>query len=250
MRAIILAAGQGVRLKPLTDDVPKCLVPFRGRPILDGLLAALRASAVTDVAVVTGYRADALRGRGLTLRHNADYASTNMVHSLFCAEDLLEGDDVLIVYGDVLVRPALLRGFCEHEAPIAVAVNTKWRELWSLRMADPLADAETLKLDADGCIVELGKKARSYADIQGQYMGLIRIARGALPRIVDFYRTMDRTKTYDGKDFRNMFMTSFLQAIIDGLMPIRAVPLAGGWLEIDSLSDLGAYEKLPADFLD
>jgi hypothetical protein len=47
-----------------------------------------------------------------------------------------------------------------------------------------------------------------------------------------------------------MYMTSFLQAIIDDLMPIMAVPLDGGWLEIDSLADLTAYEKLPADFLD
>jgi hypothetical protein len=81
-------------------------------------------------------------------------------------------------------------------------------------------------------------------------MGLIRIARDALPRVVDFYRKLDPTACYDGKDFRNMYMTSFLQAIIDGLMPIRAVPLDGGWIEIDSLADLTAYEKLPADFLD
>jgi choline kinase len=250
VKAIVLAAGQGLRLKPLTDDRPKCLVPFRGRPILDRMLEALRAAGVTDVAVVTGYRADTLRGRGLTLRHNAEYASTNMVYSLFCAEDLLDGDDVLVVYGDVLIRPALLRSFCEHEAPLAVAVNTRWRELWSLRMQDPLADAETLRLGDDGRIIELGKKARSYSEVEGQYMGLIRIASETLPRVVDFYRTLDRTKRYDGKDFRNMYMTSFLQAIIDDLMPIMAVPLDGGWLEIDSLADLTAYEKLPADFLD
>jgi L-glutamine-phosphate cytidylyltransferase len=250
VRAIILAAGQGLRLKPLTDDVPKCLVPFRGRPILDRMLEALRAAAITDVAAVTGYRGGTLRDHGLTLRHNPDYASTNMVHSLFCAEDLLGGDDLLVVYGDVLIRPALLRRFCEYEAPLTVAINTKWRELWSLRMENPLADAETLKLDGDGCIRELGKKAFSYSEIEGQYMGLIRIAHDALPRVVDFYRSMDRTKRYDGKDFRNMYMTSFLQMIIDDLMPIRAVPLEGGWLEIDTLADLAAYERLPADFLD
>lgn len=249
MKAIILAAGQGTRLKPLTDDIPKCLVSFRGQSILDRLLSALRAAGVDDIAVVTGYRAETLHARGLTLRHNSDYASTNMVHSLFCAEDLLAGDDVLIVYGDVLIRPALLRAFCEHESPLAVAVNTKWRELWALRMQDPLSDAETMKLDAHGNVVELGKKARSYAEVEGQYMGLIRIARDVLPRVRAFYHALDPEKRYDGKDLRNMFMTSFLQEIIDRLMPIRAVPLDGGWLEIDSISDLEAYAALPADFL-
>ena len=250
MRAIILAAGQGLRLKPLTNDVPKCLVPFRGRPILDRLLSALRAAGVSDVAVVTGYRAETLRDRGLTTRHNPDYASTNMVHSLFCAEDLLDGDDVLIVYGDILIRPALLRAFCETPAPFAVAVNTQWRRLWALRMEDPLADAETLRLDRNGHILELGKKARSYSEVEGQYMGLIRIARDVLPRVRTFYHSLDRGRRYEGKDFRNMFMTSLLQEIIDHLLPIQAVLLDGGWIEIDSTSDLSAYEALPADFLD
>jgi choline kinase len=244
-----LAAGQGLRLKPLTDDKPKCLVPFRGRPILDRLLSALRAAGITDVAVVTGYRAETIRDRGLTTRHNPDFASTNMVHSLFCAEDLLDGD-VLIVYGDILIRPGLLRTFCDSSAPIAVAVNTQWRDLWALRMEDPLADAETLKLDQDGYIRELGRKASSYAEIEGQYMGLIRIARDALPKVRAFYHSLDRARRYDGKDFRNMFMTSFLQEIIDRLMPIRAVLLGGGWLEIDSIDDLSAYDALPGDYLD
>jgi choline kinase len=250
VRAIILAAGQGLRLKPLTDDKPKCLVPFRGRPILDHMLSALRAAGVADVAVVTGYRAETIRDRGLPTRHNPDYASTNMVHSLFCAEDLLDGDDVLIVYGDILIRPAFLQAFCESSAPLAVAVNTEWRPLWALRMEDPLADAETLKLDRRGYIVDLGKRANSYAQIEGQFMGLIRIARDTLPRVRAFYHSLDRARRYDNKDFRNMFMTSFLQEVIDGLLPIRAVLLGGGWLEIDSIDDLTAYEALPRDFLD
>lgn len=249
MRAIILAAGQGTRLKPLTNKVPKCLVLFNGIPILDHILLALRKADVTDITVVTGYRAESIIARGIPTRYNPDYASTNMVYSLFCAEDLMEGDDVLVVYGDIVFRPALVRALCEDEASIAVAVNTRWRELWKLRMSDPLIDAETLKLDADGNIVELGKKACSYAEIQGQYTGLIRIASKVLPQVRAFYHGLDQTRLYDGKDFRNMFMTSFLQEIIDNLMPIHAVLVDGGWIEIDSVKDLSAYERLPEGFL-
>src|SRR6185436_13431111 len=107
MKVIVLAAGQGIRLRPLTDQVPKCMVPFRGKPILVHLLEILRKGGVDDVTVVTGYRADAVAALGVPTRHNPDFASTNMVGSLFCAEDLLEGDDVLVVYGDILFRPSV-----------------------------------------------------------------------------------------------------------------------------------------------
>lgn len=249
MKAIILAAGQGTRLKPLTDAIPKCLVPFKGRPILDHILLSLHQAGISDVTVVTGYRSDAVAARGIPTRHNPDFASTNMVHSLFCAEDLLEGDDVLVVYGDIVFRSGLVQELSRERAPISIAVNTRWRELWQLRMSDPLADAETLKLDAEGNIVELGKKACSYGEIQGQYTGLIRIAHEALPRVRSFYHGLDRKQLYDGKNFRNMFMTSFLQEIIDHLMPVKAVLIDGGWVEIDSIEDLRAYETLPEGFL-
>jgi L-glutamine-phosphate cytidylyltransferase len=249
MRGIILAAGQGTRLGVLTEDIPKCLVPFRGRSILERAVESLRTAGVTDLAVVTGWQAEKIRALGLPTRFNPDFATTNMVASLFCAEDLMDGDDVLVVYGDTVFKPDLVEALARTEAPFALAVNTRWRELWELRMADPLSDVETLKLDAGGNIVELGKKPRSYADVQGQFTGLIRIAHHALPRVRTFYRRLDVSRRYDGKDFRNMFMTSFLQEVIDHLMPVKAVLVSGGWLEIDSIADLEAYERLPADFL-
>jgi choline kinase len=249
MRAIILAAGQGTRLSPLTDDRPKCLVPFLGKPILDHVLASLAAAGIDDVAVVTGYRADMIAARGLTTRHNPDFERTNMVHSLFCAEDLMTDDDLLIVYGDIVFHPRLALALKESPAPFALAVNTRWRELWERRMTDPLSDAETLKLDSGGNIVELGKRPKSYDEVQGQFTGLIRIARDTLPAVRRYYAALDRSAHYDGKDFANMYMTSFLQAVIDGLMPVKAVPMDGGWLEIDSIDDLRASEAMAAEVL-
>jgi len=62
MRVIILAAGQGTRLRPFTDDRPKCLVELHGRPLLHRQLDVLRAAGLNDIALVGGYRADCLEG--------------------------------------------------------------------------------------------------------------------------------------------------------------------------------------------
>ena len=97
MRAVILAAGEGTRLRPHTNDRPKCLVELAGRPLLAWQLDALHAAGVTDVTIVTGYRADQITV-GTRRVHNDRYDDTNMVASLMCARAAFDGtDDVLRV---------------------------------------------------------------------------------------------------------------------------------------------------------
>jgi L-glutamine-phosphate cytidylyltransferase len=247
VRAIILAAGEGTRLRPYTLDRPKCLVPLAGRPLLEWQLDALHAAGIDDITVVTGYRADQIRARGCATVHNADFATTNMVASLMCADALLDGsDDVVVCYGDLAYEPRLVRALSESSGPVAITVDREWRRLWELRMPDPLADAETLRLDAAGNVVELGRKPTSYADIQGQYMGLIGIRRAIAPKLVDVYRSLDTGPHYEGRDRANMYMTSFLQYLIDDVTPVAAVVVDGGWLEVDTIADLETYEALYA----
>ena len=105
-------------------------------------------------------------------------------------------------------------------------------------MENPLDDAETMKLHQDLSITELGKRADSYDDIEGQYIGLIKISRRAISSVKNYYHSLDNNALYDGQSFDNMYMTSFLQLIINNLMPINAVLIEGGWLEVDSKDDL------------
>lgn len=245
MRAVVLAAGEGRRLRPLTEDRPKCLVELAGRSLLDHQLAALRAVGIDDVLVVTGHRREAIEARGLATVHNPDYDRSNMVASLMCARDALDGSsDVLVAYADIVVRPAVLHALQACGAPFATTVDLDWRALWALRHEDPLEDAETLKLDARGRITELGQRPRSERDVQGQYMGLVRFGAHFAPSVVRFYDALDPAGPYDGRDRRNMYMTSFLQALVDAGHPLQAVTVRGGWLEVDSVEDLRRYEDL------
>jgi choline kinase len=248
MKAIILAAGQGARLRPLTEDRPKCMVEYQGRPLIEHVASALRRSGVSDIVVVRGYAPEALHCPGARFYDNPRYLTTNMVTTLFSAEPELEGD-VIISYSDIVYGPRVIGRLLEADADFAVVVDRDWRRLWQARMDDPLDDAETLRLDSQGRIVELGKKARSYDDIEGQYIGLLKISESAWPKVRAFYAGLDREANYDGKNFDNMYMTSFVQAVIDRLMPVTAVPISGGWLEIDVPSDLKISVNLEDDDL-
>lgn len=240
MRVIILAAGQGIRLRPLTNDCPKCLVPFHGKPIIEHQLDVLRECGLQDIVVVRGFQAQRLEYLGTRFALNPEYETSNMVHSLFCAEKEMSGD-IMISYGDIVYDPAVIKSLLDSPEPFALPINMRWRELWEMRMENPLEDAETLKMDAGGYIKELGRKPASYDEIEGQYMGLIKIATTTIEQVKSYYHQMDRSRNYDGKDFKNMYMTSFLQTLIDDGFRLKAVPVDGGWVEIDSIEDL----KLP-----
>jgi choline kinase len=248
MKALILAAGQGTRLRPITDDRPKVLVELAGRTLLERQLDALRACGVEQVALVTGYRADRLDGLGLRCFHNPAFASTNMVASLFCAAGYLDGaDDLLVCYGDIVYQPGIVRALQSNRDPVAVAADRNWRAYWDLRMEDPRSDAESFRVDESGLVLDLGRPVRDLDQVQGQYMGLIKIRADHVARLVEVYAAMDRDAQYDGKAFAQMYMTAFLRHLIGLGWPVRAVPVDGGWLEVDTVEDLGLYESLHAE---
>jgi L-glutamine-phosphate cytidylyltransferase len=237
MKLLVLAAGQGTRLRPLTDNIPKCMVPVNGIPILKIQLETAKRVNITDIHVVCGYREEVIQYPEITKHNNELYETTNMVESLFCAEAIMN-DDLIISYGDIIYQDNVIQSLMNSALPISVVIDREWKRYWSARMENPLEDAETLKLNDDGTIQELGKKADSYDDIQGQYIGLIKFSKNVLPRIREFYHSLDRNITYDGRSFEQMYMTTFLQLLSDQVEPLNAVPVDNGWIEVDEPSDL------------
>src|SRR5581483_2753481 len=146
---IILAAGSGSRLLPLTAERPKCMVPLKGRPLLEWQLAAAREAGATRVVVVTGYKAESVAARGIVTVSNPRFATTNMVESLWCAEEHF-GDEFTVSYGDIAYEPGVLAELWAEPRRSAVVVDDAWREYWSRRFSDVLSDAESLRIDEAG----------------------------------------------------------------------------------------------------
>ena len=245
MKLIILAAGEGKRLRPLTNSVPKCLVEYNGRPIIDYILKTARDCGIKDIAVVNGYKkgklVEHLKDQDVTFYTNEEFDSTNMVSTLFKAKEFMD-DDVIVSYADIIYDNKVLERLILSNDKVNVIVDSNWKELWSLRMEDPLEDAETLKIDK-GKIVELGKKPNSYDDIEGQYIGLLKVSKSMVREFVQFYESLDVKTIYDGNDFDNMYMTSLIQMVISEFNNVCPVFVNGGWIEIDTVQDLSVYEK-------
>ena len=239
MRVIILAAGRGSRLMPLTSDKPKCMVELNGKALLEHQLDLFTKFNIIDINVVTGYLEEKIDFDRIKKFYNLQFESSNMVATLFRADELFDGeDDILISYGDIVYNHKVLKAIEESNEKVNVVVDKDWQSYWEARMDDPLQDVETLKIGANGFIGELGKKPNSYEDIQGQYIGLIKIRKDVVRKVKYYYHNLDRSATYDGQTFDNMYMTSFLQMIADNIISLSPVYIEGGWIEIDEPSDL------------
>lgn len=248
MRAIILAAGRGTRLAPATNYRPKCLVELGGLSLLNRQISVLTSFGITDITVIAGYRSDSIPMGNFQTIINPDFASSNMVHTLLCGRNLMDGDsDLIISYGDIVYEPEVLQALLDSDLPLSLAVDREWRRFWELRMSDPLDDAETMKIDAQGMITELGKIPGGYEDIQGQYIGLIKVRKDSVVSLRQLYDAMDPEGPYDGKTRQQMYMTSFIQHAIDSDWTVGAVFIDNGWLEVDTYAELELYRRMEAE---
>lgn len=250
MKMIILAAGEGSRLRPLTKNIPKCMVKFKGKPMIDYIIEASLNSEITDITIVNGYKSHVLEkylnNQNINFINNEKYGKTNMVSTLFCAKKVLN-DDVIISYSDIIYKKEILKSLILSKEEFSVIVDKEWDKLWSLRMQNPLSDLETLKIK-ENKIIEIGKKPKGYDNIEGQYIGLIKISKEVINKVIKYYEDLDKTRLYDGKDYDNMYMTSFIQMVIENLMDVSPVYTKGGWIEIDSIDDLDAYNRTKIKF--
>ena len=240
MKGIILAAGRGSRMASLSDEIPKCLLKVGGKPLIDRQIEALRKGGIEDISIVTGYRRESLTDRGLVEFYNPSWSTTNMVYSLSQAKDWLCSSPCIISYSDIFYTSEAVVSLIKSSAKLAITYDPNWLPLWQKRFGDPLEDAETFRLNSCFILQEIGKKPNAIEDIQGQYMGLIRMTPEAWSEITDLREDMQAVNS------DSMDMTSTLQKVISrGKIGIEAIPYQGVWGEVDTESDLKVYSNVP-----
>lgn len=239
MKAVILVAGLGSRLRPYTNALPKALVPLNGIPLLEYQLCTLRQCGVCDISLVTGFIPEAFDAYGLPHFHNDQYANSNMVYSLMKARSLFGGEeDLLICYGDIAYDQQVLNGIIKSPGSLVVSADLDWLSLWQLRMDDPYSDAESFIMEQGSQrIRSLGKKIRAKEDAQAQYIGLLKVSAEFQSQWLAEYDKMPLSES------QNLYMTDFIQALIDDGHNATASLHSGGWLEVDSVEDKTCYES-------
>lgn len=237
-KAIILAAGRGSRLNQLTADQPKCMTTIRGRSLLDLELTALNDAGIHDIAIVTGYKKEKIQDQRICKKfENQQWQHSNMVTSLLTADEWLSNDTCIISYSDIFYEPTAPLSLIQSSADFCITYDTHFLSLWSARFSQPINDLETFKLDKQNRVIEIGNKPATLDEIEGQFMGLLKITPSAWLGIKSFL------STYSQDEINRLDMTSLLSKLIHH-MQLTAIPFDGSWGEVDHPSDIALYEQL------
>lgn len=233
--AVLLCAGIGSRLRPLTDDRPKSLVEVGGEPILLRAVQKLVAHGVSELIIASGYREDALR-RALESSpipvhfcRNEAYESTQNSVSLSLCEELIGGRSFYLLDGDVLFHPDILARLDAQGADLTVAVERR----------DDMGDEEMKVLaSGEGRVRAFGKELDPEASF-GESIGIARIGeRATSPLFEHLSRAIEAgdTNLYYEDVFNHVIETGLLVAMAD------VTDLA--WIEVDTPEDLARAEAL------
>jgi choline kinase len=238
---LVLAAGGGSRLRPLTDQLPKTLLPVDGdRSILEIAVANLAANDIKDIHVAVGHAAEAIEtvaptfeeryGVAITIRHNPRYAELNNAYTVWLVRDLFERG-VLLVNGDTVHPASFQAALLDSEgdpAPVVIAVDRRKR----------LADEEMkVRLDDAGHLTAINK-TMDPATAQGEYIGLTLIQPSAADGLAD---ALERTFTRDGNRW---YEDGFAEFASSG-GTVGHVPMPeGAWVEVDDHDDLSRAREI------
>lgn len=241
MKAIILAAGQGTRLKKYTENLPKGMLSFMGKTIIERQIEMYRSCGISDIIVVRGFAAEKIQYEGIRYYNNVDYANTNMVESFLAAKSEFD-DDIIVSYSDILFEKTMLKRMMEAEANFVVAVDDNWKAYWEKRYGKVDFDTESLALDENDNIVELGLENPKLEDIDARYVGLLKFSQSGLrciEEIMDdaYLHFEDKPWKQSGKTVRKAYMTDLLEAIIESGHPVKAERFCNGWIEFDTNED-------------
>jgi choline kinase len=244
VRAVILSAGRGSRIHPYTENRPKCLTELGGMTLIGRQIATLRAAGVGDIVIAAGYRAEMLDLPGTRMVLNPNWESTNMVETLFCAEAEF-GEEVIVSYGDIVYEPRVLAALLTSRYEISVAVDVNGRAYWGHRFENPSSDAESLRLDEEGRITDIGNPVSDISEIEAQYMGLMRFKGGGVRALKEARNNFSpfHRPWMENRPPEQAYMTDLLMEMVLMGFPVHAIPVEGGWLEIDTVKD---YETAAA----
>lgn len=248
MKAIIIAAGAGNRLMPLTDDLPKCMLKFGGKTLLQRQIDALRACNVKNIVLIKGYKKEKINYPGIKYYINEEYEKNNILNSLFYGEKEIEGE-VIISYSDILFEKQVVERLLESKKDISIVVDIDWKGYYEGRKDHPIEEAENVIFDAENNVVEIGKILTKKHDVHGEFIGMMKLtSRGS--EIFKRHYTRSK-KLFWGKPFQRApvfekaYLTDMIQEMVDLGVPIHCVIIERGWKEIDTVED---YKKALKEF--
>lgn len=225
MKAIILTAGDGKRLRPLTKDIPKGLLKIKDRTILEYQIDALNDCGIKDILLVVGHGAKRVKeifGDRVKYAYNPRYKSTNNIFSLWMARGEIKNNNCLCLHSDVLFHKIILEDIIEHKGDICLSVKkSDKRQMIRVKVQN-------------GLVIEINK-SMPLKEAYGNFIGISKFSK----EVSSIF--LEETEKYIKKNRTSVFYSAPINELIR--IGIKVYPVLTRnlpWCDIDDAND---YER-------
>ena len=246
MKAIILAAGKGKRLKPLTNRIPKCMITICDKPMLKWQVELLKKCNINDITVVTGSLDKKIKISDVSYVKNKFYRSTEQNYSLFCARKKLTGS-VVISFADIIFDKKILKKLINFKGDCGIVVRKDWKKAYRNRSLHPISEADNVLLKR-GKIIKIRKNIINYDKDKKvvEFLGMIKFSRKGTSMFLEKLQCLNKYhkgKFHTADSFKKAYLIDMIQELIDSGMRVTPVFVNGKWFEVDTLEDIRNVEK-------
>lgn len=246
MKAIILAAGRGTRLKPLASKIPKCMIPICNKPILKWQVELLQKSGITDITIVTGSLAKKIKINDVCYVKNKFYRSTEQNYSIFVARNKIKGS-VIISFADIIYDKKILKKLINFNGECGIAVRTDWRKAYRNRKLHPVSEADNVLLNGKK-VIKIKKNIVHHGRNEKvvEFLGLIKFSgKGSslFLKKLKYLNKYHKGKFHTANSFKKAYLIDMIQELINSKIIVTPVFVNGKYFEIDTPEDIKNVEK-------
>ena len=250
MKAIIIAAGPSKRLRPLTSDLPKCMLKINGKPIIQNTIEIFRKNGMGDISVIRGWKKEKIAFPNITYFENTDFWNNNILHSLMYARPKLEeavktNEEAVVTYSDIWYNASVVKKLLGDKHDIASIVDTDWQDYYEGRTCHPISEAENVIMDGNKLMLKIGKHILTDGvpkNRQGEFIGLWKFTPNGIKIFLSHFdrlnASLKKTDPYqNAKEWQKSYITDIFQEMLDHGEKIYCVPIKNNWKEFDTVQD-------------
>ena len=242
-KALIIAAGLGSRLKKHTENLPKCMLDFGGKTLLQRQLDSYKKNGIKDISLIRGYKKEKINYKGIKYFENKDYRNNNILNSIFYAEKVINGN-IIISYSDILFDSSVVERTLNSDHDISVVVDIDWRGYYVGRKDHPISEAENVIFNSNNEVEKIGKINTGNEEVHGEFIGMIKLSNRGTEIFKEHFHRLKKiywNKPFQrAKIFQKAYLTDFIQELVDIGVKVHCVIIESGWKEIDTVED---YKK-------
>ena len=247
-KALIIAAGLGSRLKKHTENLPKCMLDFGGKTLLQRQLDSYKKNNISDISLIRGYKKEKINYKGIKYFENSDYKNNNILNSIFYAEKIINGN-IIISYSDILFDPSVVERTLKSDHDISVVVDIDWRGYYVGRKDHPISEAENVIFNSNNEVEKIGKINTGNEEVHGEFIGMIKLSNRGTEIFKEHFHRLKKiywNKPFQrAKIFQKAYLSDFIQELVDIGIKVHCVIIESGWKEIDTVED---YKKALVGF--